>query len=170
MRSLTPHRADKKVAKLSLSQEFLKAHRALMGPYGAHMGPPGQVRTWPNQDFWSNLARFGSRNGILTKWHNDSASFLLEKLKNQVILIKNFNIWLKIKKIPQKISKNRLPAGHFFMHSILSCGPRCYMKLHHNAASYCMHLGEPSLPPGIPSAFHSGDAQHQGHYGSAGNS
>ena len=29
-----------------------------------------------------NLARFGSRNGILTKFINDSASFLLEKLKN----------------------------------------------------------------------------------------
>ena len=28
----TPHRADKKVAKMSLSQEFLKAHKALMGP------------------------------------------------------------------------------------------------------------------------------------------
>ena len=71
---------------------------AHMGPYGAHMGPPGQVRTWPNQDFWSNLVRFGSRNGILTKFHNDSASFLLEKLKNQVILTKNPNIWLKIQK------------------------------------------------------------------------
>ena len=76
-----------------------------MGPYGAHMGPPGQVRTWPNQDFWSNLTRFGSRNGILTKWHNDSASFLLEKLKNQVILTKNPNIWPKIPKIPEKSRK-----------------------------------------------------------------
>ena len=26
-----------------------------------------QVRTCPNHDFWSNLARFGSRNNILMK-------------------------------------------------------------------------------------------------------
>ena len=51
-----------------------------------------RVRRWRKSEFWSNLARFGSKNGILTKWHNDSASFLLEKLKNQVILTKNFNI------------------------------------------------------------------------------
>ena len=37
-----------------------------------------------------------SRNCILTKFINDSAWFLLEKLKNHVILIKNFNISLKI--------------------------------------------------------------------------
>ena len=44
---------------------------AHMGPYGplwAHMGPPGQVRTWPNQDFWSNLVRLGSR---FQKWYFD---------------------------------------------------------------------------------------------------
>ena len=70
-----------------------------------------RVRTWRKSEFWSNLARFGSRNGILTKWHNDSASFLLEKLKNQVILIKNFNIWPKIPKIPQKSRK-------IFLHNI----------------------------------------------------
>ena len=35
---------------------------------------------------------FRSKNGILTKCYNDSASFLPEKLKNQVILIKNLNI------------------------------------------------------------------------------
>ena len=54
-----------------------------------------RVRTLLKDEFWSNLARFGSRNGILTKWHNDSASFLPEKLKKHVILIKNFNIWPK---------------------------------------------------------------------------
>ena len=64
-----------------------------------------EVRTWRKSEFWSNLARFGSRNGILTKWHNDSASFLLEKLKNQVILTKNPNIWPKIPKIPEKSPK-----------------------------------------------------------------
>ena len=51
-----------------------------------------RVRRWRKSEFWSNLARFGSRNGILTKWHNDSASFLPEKLKNQFILTKNLNI------------------------------------------------------------------------------
>ena len=64
-----------------------------------------EVRTWLKSEFWSNLARFGSKNKFLTKWHNDSASFLLEKLKNQVILIKNLNIWPKIKKYPN-ISQN----------------------------------------------------------------
>ena len=54
--------------------------------------PPGQVRTCPNHDFWSNFARFGSRNGILTKFINDSASFSLEKLKNTIILTQNLNI------------------------------------------------------------------------------
>ena len=58
-----------------------------------------RVRRWRKSEFWSNLARFGSRNGILTKWHNDSASFLPEKLKNQVILTKNLNIWLNIQKV-----------------------------------------------------------------------
>ena len=52
-----------------------------------------KVRTWRKSEFWSNLARFGSRNGILTKFINDSASFLPEKLKNHVILAKNLNIW-----------------------------------------------------------------------------
>ena len=42
--------------------------------------------------FWFNFVRFGSKYGILTKLINDSASFLLEKLKNQVILIKDLNI------------------------------------------------------------------------------
>ena len=41
---------------------------------------------------WFNFARFGSRNGILTKFIDDSASFLPEKLKNLVILRKNLNI------------------------------------------------------------------------------
>ena len=35
---------------------------------------------------------FGSRNGILTKFIDDSASFLPEKLNNHVILTKNLNI------------------------------------------------------------------------------
>ena len=62
-----------------------------------------EVRTWRKSEFWSNLARFRSTNGILTKWPNDSASFLLEKLKNQVILIKNLNIWPKTLKSDPKI-------------------------------------------------------------------
>ena len=52
----------------------------------------GHVRTWPNHDFWSNFACFGSKIWFLTKIINDSAWFLLEKLKNHVILIKNLNI------------------------------------------------------------------------------
>ena len=69
-----------------------------------------QVRTWRKEEFWSNLARFGSRNGILTKWHNDSASFLLEKLKKHIIFIKNSNILSKFPKIFQKskITKKQL--------------------------------------------------------------
>ena len=79
-----------------------------MGPYGplwahilahmalwAHMGLPGQVLEKAStfrKTIWTNFARFGSKNSILTKFINDSASFLLEKLKNQVILIKNLNI------------------------------------------------------------------------------
>ena len=55
-----------------------------------------QVRTCPNHDFWLNFKCFGFKIRFLTKWRNDSASFLLEKLKNQVFLIKNLNIWPKI--------------------------------------------------------------------------
>ena len=71
---------------------------AHMGPYGpiwAHKGLPGQVLEKASTfrtDIWTNFARFGSRNGILMKFHNDSASFLPEKLKHHVILIKNLNI------------------------------------------------------------------------------
>ena len=91
---------------------------AHMGPYGpmwALMGPPGQVLekrklsvNFPStfrKTIWTNFARFGPRNGILMKFLNDSASFLLEKLKNHVILTKNPNIWPKIPKIPQKSRK-----------------------------------------------------------------
>ena len=75
------------------------------GPYGpmwALMGPPGQVLEKASTfrqisvrfplDFWTNFARFGSKNGILVKFLDDSASFLLEKLKNHVILTKTLNI------------------------------------------------------------------------------
>ena len=68
---------------------------ALMGPYGpswALMGPPWQVRTFPISDFWSNFARFGYKNDFSTKFINDSASFLPQKLKNHVILSNNPNI------------------------------------------------------------------------------
>ena len=85
---------------------------AHMGPYGpmwAHMGLCGPLwvlldRSWDCVNFpstfiktfrktiWTNFARFGSRNGILIKFLDDSASFLLEKLKNHVIFAKNPNI------------------------------------------------------------------------------
>ena len=48
----------------------------------------------------------GSRNGVLTKFIDDSASFLLEKLKNHVILIKNPNILTKNPKNTTNIFKN----------------------------------------------------------------
>ena len=47
-----------------------------------------QVWTCPNHDFWSNLARFGTKNGISTKFIDDSATFLLEKLTNHYIFTK----------------------------------------------------------------------------------
>ena len=92
---------------------------ALMGPYmGPYMGPCGPLwvlldRSWKKRqlsvhfpyDIWTNFARFGSRNCILMKFINDSASFLLEKLKNHVILTKNRNISQKIQKIPKKSEK-----------------------------------------------------------------
>ena len=75
---------------------------ALMGPYGpmwALMGPPGQVlekastfRLTFRRDFWTNFARFGSKTKFFMKFLDDSASFLLEKLKKHVILTKSSNI------------------------------------------------------------------------------
>ena len=64
-----------------------------------------ELRTWRKEEFWSNLACFGSRNSILTKFINDSASFLLGKLKNHIILIKKLNIWPKILRTPKKSKK-----------------------------------------------------------------
>ena len=70
----------------------------LMGPYGpiwALMGPLGQVLEKAStfrRDFWTNFARFGSKAKCLMKCLDDSASFLLEKLKNHVILTPNLNI------------------------------------------------------------------------------
>ena len=54
---------------------------------------------------WTNFIHFGSRNCILMKFLDDSASFLLEKLKNHVILTQNLNIQPKIQKIPEKSRK-----------------------------------------------------------------
>ena len=79
-----------------------------MGPYGpiwapygsiwALMGPPGQVLE-DSVNFrklsvrlWTNFARFGSKTEFLIIFLNESASFLPEKLKNHVILSKDFNI------------------------------------------------------------------------------
>ena len=68
---------------------------AHMGPYGSSWTGLGRLRklsvNFP-YDFWTNLARFGSKTHFLMKFLNDSASFLLEKLKNQVIF-KTFNIY-----------------------------------------------------------------------------
>ena len=82
------------------------------GPYGplwALRDRSWQVRTCPNHtfdhDFWSNLTRFGFKIRFLTKFLDDSAWFLLEKLKKHVILTQNPNIWPKIQKIFQKSLK-----------------------------------------------------------------
>ena len=94
-----------------------------MGPYGAlwahiwaHMGSYGSSWTglgssvnFPStfrRDFWTNFACFGSKNGIFMKFLYDSASFLLEKLKKHVILIKNLNILTKNQKKFRKTLKN----------------------------------------------------------------
>ena len=56
-----------------------------------------QVRTCPNRDFWSNFARFGFKIRFLTKFLDDSAWFLLEKLKKHVICYQK----------PQYLTKNQ---------------------------------------------------------------
>ena len=45
-------------------------------------------------EFWSNFARFGSKLGFLTKFLNDSAWLLLQKLKKHSISIQSLNILL----------------------------------------------------------------------------
>ena len=68
---------------------------ALMGPYGSSWTGLGKSVNFPStfrKTIWTNFACFGSENGILMKFLDDSASFLLEKLKNHVILTKNPNI------------------------------------------------------------------------------
>ena len=71
------------------------AHMGPCGPMWAHMGPPGQVLEKAStfrKTIWTNLVRLGSKTHFLMKFLNDSASFLLEKLKNHVILTKNPDI------------------------------------------------------------------------------
>ena len=99
---------------------FAQGPRPGWGPVrvGAHMGPYGPIwvlldRSWKFRklsvrfpsDFWTNFARFGSKNWILMKFLNDSVSFLLEKLKNHDILTKSLDIWPKIQKIPEQSKK-----------------------------------------------------------------
>ena len=78
------------------------AHMSPYGPMWAHMGPYGSSWTglgdsvnFPStfrRDFWTNFVRFRSKTKFLMKFLDDSTSFLLEKLKNHVILTKNLNI------------------------------------------------------------------------------
>ena len=59
------------------------------------MGPPGQVLEKAStfrKTIWTKLEYFGSKTNFLMKFIDDSASFLLEKLKNHVILTINLNI------------------------------------------------------------------------------
>ena len=98
-----------------------------------------QVRTCPNHDFWSNLARFGFKIRFLTKFLDDSAWFLLEKLKKHVILTKNPNIWsTKFKNTP-KISKNI---------NVLNCPPwysLCWTALGRAIWKAIWRVWDPSL-------------------------
>ena len=52
----------------------------------------GQVLAGPISDCWSNFVCFGFKIGFLTKFLDDSAWFLLEKLKKHVFSTKNPNI------------------------------------------------------------------------------
>ena len=68
---------------------------AHVGPYGPSWTGLGEGVNFPStfrRDIWTNLVRLGSKTHFLMKFLNDSTSFLLEKLKNQVILTKNPNM------------------------------------------------------------------------------
>merc|ERR1711924_195287 len=58
------------------------------GPLWVLLDRSWQVRTCPISDFWSDFACFGFKIGFLTKFLDDSAWFLLEKLKKHIILSK----------------------------------------------------------------------------------
>ena len=58
-----------------------------------------------NRDFWTNFACFGSKN-ICMKFLDDSALFLLEKLKKTET--QNHKIWLKISKYKKKWKTKKL--------------------------------------------------------------
>ena len=58
------------------------------GPYGSSWTGLGDSVRFPStfrRDIWTNFARFGSQTYFLMKFIHDSASFLLEKLKNHII-------------------------------------------------------------------------------------
>ena len=63
-----------------------------------------EVRTCPKSEFWSNSAHFGSKTEFLTKFLNDSACFLQEKLKKHIFPLKTL-IFDNNQKISQTISK-----------------------------------------------------------------
>ena len=68
---------------------------AHVGPYGSSWTGLGKSVNFPSTfrtTIWTNFACFGSKTEFLMKLLDDSASFLLEKLKNHIILTKNFNI------------------------------------------------------------------------------
>ena len=72
----------------------IRAHMGPCGPMWAHMGPYGSSWTglgegvnFPStfrRDIWTNLLRLGSKTHFLMKFLDDSASFLLEKLKTHI--------------------------------------------------------------------------------------
>ena len=77
------------------------------------------------------------------KFLNDSASFLLEKLKNHVILIKNHNILPQIPKIPEKTKNSRKFLGTYVETSVETSG-----RVSHWAGVLTCQLGSSSVWPG----------------------
>ena len=75
------------INSLSKTDDFIKMIN-LLSKTG--LGRSGHDRSQSFGPIWHGSGP--EMNGILTKRHNDSASFLPEKLKNQVILTQNLNM------------------------------------------------------------------------------
>ena len=97
------------------------AHMGPCGPIWAHIGPPGQVLDFRKlsvrfpqtfrKTIWTNFARFGSKSYIFMKFLNDSASFLLEKLKKHIIYKKTLIFHQKSRKFPKNQGKYQKILG-----------------------------------------------------------
>ena len=101
---------------------------AHMGPYGSSWTGLGEGVNFPStfrKTIWTNFARFGSRNNMLMKFLNDSASFLLEKLKNHVILTKTLIFDQKFRKYPKNFKKYSKIHGFLGFLGGDLCGDLC---------------------------------------------